>query len=1008
MKRKMTALSTQASFATPAIMKRVLPVLLCLFTILTVLAPSCISAAPPDPGAASFGIVKDMDVATSETAKEPTDKKTVRVGWYESRLCSMDRFGRRSGYAYEYQQKIAAYTGWNYEYVNGSWPELLRMLQRGEIDLLSDVSYTEERAERVLYSALPMGEEVYYAFITELNRDIKPDNYITLNGKKVGVNKNSVQAKFFADWAKKNGVTADIVELTCSGAESRQMLQRGDLDAYVTYDAQGERGRYIPVCKVGSSSIYFAVSKSRPDLAKELDAAMHQIQDENPYYNQQLFERYVRSAGSSMYLSTGERMWLSLHGKIRIGYRDDYLPFCTKDKKTGELDGALKKYLDFASNCTRNAKIQFEPVAFPAMEDGLKALQNGEIDCLFPINLSSHDGEKLGILITEPPLRAELYAVVREDRRHSIDINSPLTVAIAKWSFNLDTFIKDNFPKWESRRYKSYEEDLEAVGRNEVDCMLLSNYRVNKFADLIGKYKLTTLNTGADMRMALAVKRDQHYLYSILSKTVRLFPASNANAALAAYTYEDKDVTLMEFVEDNLAAFLAVIALTTVAFLLLVLRNVKAEKKALERQKLIAVAENDDLTGLFTRSFFIEYVKRFRKDYPKWNMDAIVLDIEQFHLVNELNGKAFGDSVLHALGEEIQSFLKEAGGIASRLEADRFGIYCKHVENYQGLLDRFQQKLNELSRNASIRLRMGVMPWQEGLEPAQAFERAGSACNMMRGKDTHLMIYNEAIRNRENYQQRLLNDLRRAVEDREFKVYYQPKYNIQTEPPRLSSAEALVRWQHPELGLIPPNDFIPLFEGNGQIRIIDKYVWTETARQIAEWKKKYGVAIPVSVNLSRVDIFDPMLVDVLDGLIQDNCLERSLLKLEVTESACIENTEELTKILKRLRDKGYRIEMDDFGSGYSSLNMLSSMPVDVLKMDRGFILNIEHSEQDFRLVELILDIARNLKMPVIAEGVETEKQMSLLKDAGCDLVQGYYFSRPLPPEQFEERFLKEK
>ncbi len=460
----------------------------------------------------------------------------------------------------------------------------------------------------------------------------------------------------------------------------------------------------------------------------------------------------------------------------------------------------------------------------------------------------------------------------------------------------------------------------------------------------------------------------------------------------------------MDFIHDNLATFVTGISILTTVFLLLLLWNMKTKKTSLERQRLISAAETDELSGLFNRGFFPEYARRFRKDHPQWSMDAIVLDIEQFHLVNELNGNAFGDNVLHSLGEEIRAFLKETGGIASRIEADRFNIYCRQPDSYPALLDRFQETLNALSQNVSIRLRMGVMPWQEGLEPDLAFERASSACRMVRGKNNHLMVYDDTIRSRENYQQRLLNDLRRGVEEREFKVYYQPKFYVQTEPPRLNSAEALVRWQHPELGLVPPNDFIPLFEGNGQITVVDRYVWAEAARQIAEWKQKYGVAIPVSVNLSRAEVFDPNLEDILDGIIADNGLERSLLKLEVTESACTENAADLLRIMTRLREKGYEIEMDDFGSGYSSLNMLSSMPVDILKMDRGFIRNIEHSEQDFRLVVLILDIARNLKMPVIAEGVETEKQLSLLKGAGCDLVQGYYFSRPVPPEEFE-RFI---
>ena len=246
------------------------------------------------------------------------------------------------------------------------------------------------------------------------------------------------------------------------------------------------------------------------------------------------------------------------------------------------------------------------------------------------------------------------------------------------------------------------------------------------------------------------------------------------------------------------------------------------------------------------------------------------------------------------------------------------------------------------------------------------------------------------------------------IEERQFQVYYQPKYEIQCDPPRLSSAEALIRWQHPQLGLIAPDDFIPMFEKNGQISEIDHYVWREAARQIAEWRDRYGVTVVVSVNLSRVDALDPALEQILDGLLEEYHLDHSLLNLEVTESAYTENAGRLSEIIQRLRGKGYVIEMDDFGTGYSSLNMLTSMPIDVLKMDRGFIMNIEHSEKDVRLVELILEIARNLQVPVVAEGVETRAQFRLLKDLGCELVQGFYFSRPLPAEVFESKYLAEE
>ena len=421
-----------------------------------------------------------------------------------------------------------------------------------------------------------------------------------------------------------------------------------------------------------------------------------------------------------------------------------------------------------------------------------------------------------------------------------------------------------------------------------------------------------------------------------------------------------------------------------------------------EGKKLISAAEHDQLTMLYSRNFFFEYANRLYQYHPELQLDAIVMNIEQFHSINALNGRAFGDDVLRILGNEIRGFLAETEGIATRFDADRFHIYCVHQPDYQALLRRFQEKANAISPSVSIHLRMGVMPWMEGVEPIQLFDRALTASNMVRGDyQNPLMIYNEDMRMREMLNQRLLNDLRMGIKERQFKVFYQPKYNIQCDPPRLASAEALIRWKHPELGMVS------LFEGNGLISLIDTYVWQEAARQVAEWKQKYHFTLPVSVNLSRADIFDPTLTDRLIHLVQDNGLDYKDIKLEVTESAYTDNAKDLLELIHNLRGLGFEVEMDDFGSGYSSLNMLSDMPIDVLKMDMKFVRNIEKSETDMRLVKLILDIAKYLQLSVVAEGVETKTQMTLLQSADCDLVQGYYFSRPLPPEEFEALIQRE-
>lgn len=931
----------------------------------------------------------------------------VRVGWYESPFNETDDLGRRSGYAYEYQQKIAAYTGWTYEYVNGSWPDLLQMLVSGKIDLLSDVSYTDERAETMLFPATPMGAEEYFIFIAPGNKEISQNDYSTLNGKKVGIDKGSVQIGFFGEWANANDVKAEIVELTSPFEESLAMLNRGELDAFVTLDQYcDETNLLMPVCKIGSSDIFFAVSASHPELLTELNVALSRIQTEDKYYNMQLADKYFSTSGTNLRLSAEELSWLDGHGTIRVGYQDNYLAFCAQDSATGELTGALKDYLRMASSCLENAHLDFDAKAYPTAEAAIDAMKNGEVDCVFPVNLTDYDGESQGLLITPALMSTDMSAVVRESDLETFANKDRVTVAVNAGNPNYDMFLLDNFPDWQPIYYKDTPTCLQAIADGQADCLLISNYRFNNIAEQCEKYHLTTFATGVGMGYYLAVNRGEKQLYSILNKAIDMVPDSAVNAALSYYYAEDAKPSAVDVLSKNLGvvAVVAVVVLALLAYFLL--RSLRSEKKAREERQIISATETDALTGLYNKSFFYEYAHQMRLDHPEKPMDAIVLNIEQFHSVNAVNGHVFGDRVLTALGEEIHAFLAKTDGIAGRAEADHFAIFCSHPQDYQGLLDQLQNKMDKLSSNASIRLRMGVMPWQKDLDTSQQIEQALIACNTARGHfEKHLIVVDDAFREREAYEQRLINDLPRALEQREFVVHYQPKYDIQTEQPTLKSLEALVRWRHPDLGMIPPGDFIPLFENSGQIGEVDKYVWAETARQVASWKKAYAVTIPVSVNLSRVDVFDPALEKTLDTLLAEYGLDCGDLKLEVTESACAESPFQIVDVIERLRRKGYEIEMDDFGAGYSSLSMLSSMPIDVLKMDRAFISNIEHGKKDIQLVELIIGIAKNLKIPVIAEGVETEAQLRLLKDMGCDLVQGFYFSRPLPADEIEKAFL---
>ena len=930
--------------------------------------------------------------------------KTVRVGWYESSYNNVDSFGRRSGYAYEYQMKLAAYTGWKYEYVTGSWPELLQMLINGEIDLMSDVSYTPARAEMMLYPELPMGTEEYYVFTAPGNQEIVPGDFASLNGKRVGANKDSVQADYFRDWARRQGVQAELIEVTGTEDQSLRMMATGELDAYVTVDSFTDPERAVPVCKVGASDFYFAVSKDRPDLLGELNAAMSRLLDENRYYNQQLYERYIVRTGANAFLTAPEVEWLAQHGTIRVGYQDNYLAFCAADPATGELTGTLKDFLDHAADCIANAHLDFQAVAYPSSGAALDALNRGEVDLVFPVNLKAYDGEERNVVMTPALMDTDIFAVVRSADQKMFAQREHVVVAVNAGNPNYDAFLIDNFPNWRTIYFPDTDACLKAVKDGVADCVLISSYRYNNIARVCEDYRLVTLSTGISLDFCFAVNKGETQLYSIASKAISMVPRSTVNAALSYYITKDARLTLTDFLAANLWAVLSVLAAVVVVILALLLRSIRAERKA---GRLIAATETDSLTGLYSRNYFFEYANRMYAQHPETPMDAIVLNIEQFHSVNAAKGRQFGDMVLRALGDEVRAVADECGGIAGRFGSDHFDIYCRAAEKHQAIFDRFQNRLDGLAPNTSIRVRMGVMAGQGMIEPEPLFDRARTACNMARGHyQKHLIVFDEKVRERELFEQRLLDGLRHALDSYQFELYYQPKYDIRSEPPRFAGAEALIRWQHPDLGMISPDDFVPLFERNGKIGELDKYVWAQAARQIARWRAQFGVTIPVSVNLSRIDVFDPTLEKTLDSLLFQNGLEHEAFLLEVTESAYTENAEQVIQVVDSLRKKGYSVAMDDFGTGYSSLSMLSAMPIDVLKMDRTFIRNIDHDEKDVQLVALILGTAENLNIPVVAEGVETEAQLQLLKKLGCAMAQGYYFSRPLPLAEFEAEIVR--
>ena len=435
-----------------------------------------------------------------------------------------------------------------------------------------------------------------------------------------------------------------------------------------------------------------------------------------------------------------------------------------------------------------------------------------------------------------------------------------------------------------------------------------------------------------------------------------------------------------------------------------ILARVRHSMELFENSRIITATEFDKLTGLYSPEFFFEYASLYDQRFPKQVMDAVVINFTRFHLLNELKGRVFGDKILSAMAEGIRSIILKYGGIAGRRDADTFFAYIPHLDDYKIIINAINENLSSLLKASETRLRLGAYSDTEKSQPLLLrFDHALQACNSIRNKvGEEICIYDSQMAEREVFNAHLLEDFEAAIEQKQFKVNYQPKFNITGDKPLLCSAEALVRWIHPDLGFVRPDLFIPLFEENGLVTKLDRYVWEESAKQIARWKKELGVTIPVSVNVSRIDIAAPDMTDFITKIVKENGLDPKEYMLEITESAYTEDSKHIIEVVENLRALGHKIEMDDFGSGYSSLNMLTSMPIDALKMDKAFIRNIKPGNKEMELVTLVLKIAQTLGVPVIAEGVETEEEYMLLKKAGCDIIQGYYFSKPIAPEEFEK------
>ena len=440
----------------------------------------------------------------------------------------------------------------------------------------------------------------------------------------------------------------------------------------------------------------------------------------------------------------------------------------------------------------------------------------------------------------------------------------------------------------------------------------------------------------------------------------------------------------------------------------IIIARIKRMIELYEDRSILKEVEREKLTNFYNREFFKKYAQQFDTLYPDLKKDMLAISVNRFRLIKELYGHDFADKVLLAIADTFNTCLQNCRGIIGKDGGSTFIIYAEHHDSYEELLGKLTSSINNVVGDVGVTVRIGVYPFVDpSMDKEIVIGRTESTADAMVDYSKKIAIYNEEKQAKTIHMEELIEHFQQALDEGQFKLYFQPKYNITGDKPTFASAEVLVRWISPKFGFVSPGDFIPLFEENGLISQLDSYIFEKAAEYMGEWKKKYGVLVPLSVNLSRIDIYRPTIVEDIMKYVDSNDIPRSAYYVEVTESAFVEDAKEVIPVIHKIRDNGFKVEIDDFGSGYSSFGALVDLPFDVLKIDMQFIRSMDRNPKVKDIIKMIINLAKTMDAITVAEGVETKEQCDFLKESGCDVVQGYYLSKPLPLEDFEKLIEKE-
>lgn len=944
----------------------------------------------------SFGIMVKADNEPATASK----RRVLKVAYVASQNFINNKDGEYAGYGVEYLEAVRKYGDWSYEYVEGTWDQCMKWVEDGTVDMMCMVQHTEEREEKYLFSKDSMGLE-YGLIYTRDDKDLYYHDYAMMGGMSIAMMSNTV---FDARLDELESIYDIKLDRKYYGNidEVIKAMEKGDTDLAIIGSILGYNGAKI-VGRDDAMPYYCVMSKDKQELMTEFDEAHRRAVLNDPSLHSRLNQKYYEENNlSSMPLFTREEHeYIEKTKSVTVRVLPNMHPLCYK--QDGKIKGIYAEYLKLLEKKS-GLEIKIEQHAITNLDNDLSNVVKEKILTLRSNRVLEYGNENIDLIGTDTLIQTSLGYVKREKEINKT--KEHYTFAITEdMNYYLVDLLRNNDDNCQIQCYATPEECLEAVADKKADIAIHDAYVISyliqkpKFADLLEEVSGKELTNG----MCLVSTEADRMLVNILNKAIGHITKQEMDNIV---TLELKTSVYKHTLEDVIYRYWTVLlvicliilgGVVTYTLLNRKMTNLKVQKKVYDiLQKQL---QQDELTGVYNKTYFLEIAKEMIELSDR-EMCIAMMDITNFKAFNEMYGMDNGDKLLKYIASELKKVVRQYDGIIARFNADHY-FMCLEEKFFteENFPNRFKKTIVD---DVDVSVTYGV--YQVGTQkdvPVNIMcDRAAMAIHDKDNKASgHIRYYTEEDRNKIVKQKEIENDMEAALEQRQFCVFVQPKYDIYKK--EIIGGEALARWIHPQKGMISPGEFIPVFEKNGFIRFLDYYIWEETCRVLANLKSKKVVNYPVSINVSRAHFYSNELKYKLLDLLKKYQLEPQDLELEITETICAEDSGNINARIKELQEVGFKIAMDDFGSGYSSLNMLKEMPLDIIKMDLRFLDSAENVEKSHKILGTLVELAKSLELNVVVEGVETKEQVEFLEGLGGICAQGFYFSRPVDSDTYE-------